>query len=66
MKTTPVRYTLKQGSEIVYNGTSRFDSAKLAKELGYVRRPGEVPTAECMIEEVGTLTGTQQYFWFKK
>lgn len=63
---TPVRYTLKQGEKIVYNGTSRRDSAKVAEYLGYVRIAGKPPTAGCLIEEVGTLNGTQTYFWHKR
>jgi len=61
-----VRYTLRLHSETIYNGTSRSESANLAKRMGYVRMPGKSPLPDCIFEEVGTLNGTQKYFWFKK
>ena len=60
-----VRYTLRQGTQTLYNGTSRTDSYNVAKSLGYVRIAGKPPTAECIVEEVGTLNGTQIYYWHK-
>lgn len=61
-----VRYTLKLASETIYNGTSRRDSAKVAQDMGFVRIAGKAPSAGCIIEEVGTLNGTQIYYWHKK
>ena len=60
-----VRYTLRQGTQTLYNGTSRTDSYNVAKSLGFVRIAGKPPTAECIVEEVGTLNGTQTYYWHK-
>ena len=60
-----VRYTLKLRTQTLYNGTSRSDSANLAKSLGYVRIAGKPPTADSIIEEVGTLNGTQTFYWHK-
>jgi hypothetical protein len=60
-----VRYTLRQGSQTLYNGTSRTDSYNVAKSLGFVRIAGKPPTAECIVEEVGTLNGIQTYYWHK-
>jgi hypothetical protein len=61
-----VRYTLKLRTQTLYNGTSRTDSANLAKSLGYVRIAGKPPTADSIIEEVGTLNGIQTYYWHLK
>jgi hypothetical protein len=61
-----VRYTLRQGTQTLYNGTSRTDSANLAKSLGYVRIAGKPPTADSIVEEVGTLNGIQTYYWHLK
>ena len=58
-----VRYTLKQGSQTLYNGTSRTDSYNIAKRLGYRRIAGKPPTADSIVEEVGTLNGIQTYYW---
>lgn len=63
---TPVRYTLRQGTQTLYNGTSRSESANLAKRLGYERRAGKPPLPDCIVEEVGTLNDIQIYHWFKK
>ncbi len=63
---TPVRYTLKLASQTLYNGTSRPDSANISLAAGYVRIAGKAPSAGCIVEEVGTLNGTQIYYWHKK
>lgn len=47
---TPVRYTLKLGSQTLYNGTSRTDSYNVAKSLGYARIAGKPPTADSIVE----------------
>ena len=58
-----VRYTLRLRSQTLYNGTSRTDSYNVAKGLGYVRIAGKPPTADSIVEEVGTLNGIQTYYW---
>lgn len=64
---TPVRYTLKQASQTLYNGTSRHDSATLAKSLGYERRAGKGPTDGCIVEEVVPMGQEAQiYYWHKR
>ena len=63
---TPVRYTLRLSSETIYNGTSRRDSANIALAAGFVRIAGKAPSAGCIVEDVGTLNGTQTFYWFKK
>jgi len=63
---TPIRYTLRLASETIYNGTNRRDSANIALAAGFVRIAGKAPSSGCIVEEVGTLNGTQIYYWFKK
>lgn len=61
-----VSYTLRLRTQTLYNGTSRTDSYNVAKSLGYARIAGKPPTADSIIEEVGTLNGIQTYYWHKK